>query len=273
MDEHARPPGVAQELGAEARPLAGALDQSWEIGDDHVRVAGHHDAQDGLQGGEWVRRDPWPGVADTGQQRGFARIGRAYETHVGDQLELEAQPALGSIGAAKRQVGRRKPRGLEARVAAAPGTAAGDDLDLVGIDEIVQHMRRRIGIHHGAERDIDGHGLAIPPVPAAGLPGRAVAGDETMAVLQVGEGVQIPACPDQDVAAAAAVTAVRSAKRHVLLASEARRAVAAAPGSDVDAGLVEEIDGGIGHGISAAAAQRNSAPRRAPRRSTCRAKL
>ena len=70
-----------------------------------------------------------------------------------------------------------------------------------------------------------------------------------MAILQMGEGVQVFARLYQDIAAAAAITAIGSAERHVLLTPEVRHAVAAAPGPRVVRGLWSKklaVESGMG---------------------------
>ena len=122
--EQARALGVAQELVAEAAALAGAGDEAGQIGDDERAVAvDAHDAERGRQRGERVVADLGLGRRHARDQRRLAGVGKADHADVGEQLQLEMEPALGpgpaEVGAARRLVGRRR----EARVAAAAARA------------------------------------------------------------------------------------------------------------------------------------------------------
>jgi hypothetical protein len=63
---------------------------------------------------------------------------------------------------------------------------------------------------------------------------------EAALALEVREVTEVGVRKEDDVAAVAAVAAVRAALRHVLLAAEAERAVAAATASHLDAGAIVE---------------------------------
>ena len=72
----------------------------------------------------------------------------------------------------------------------------------------------------------------------------AALGLEVLRVAVVDQGVEAVHRLDDDVAAAAAVAAVRAAELDELLAPERDAAVAAVAGADVDLGFVEELHGG-----------------------------
>ena len=75
---------------------------------------------------------------------------------------------------------------------------------------------------------------------AAAAARAALAGLEPVARAESRQVAQVGVGDEHDVAAGAAVAAVRPALGHVLLAPEAERPVAAAPGLHVDAGAVVE---------------------------------
>src|SRR5204863_6399271 len=72
-----------------------------------------------------------------------------------------------------------------------------------------------------------------PPVPAP-------AGPDALVRPEAGQLAKIAVRNEHDVTAGAAVAAVRSAFRHVLLATERKAAVAAPPRLHVDAGAIVE---------------------------------
>ena len=73
------------------------------------------------------------------------------------------------------------------------------------------------------------------------------AGPEMLPVAIVDQGVELGIDPRDDVAAVAAVAAVRAAARDVLLPPEADAAVAAVAALHVDLGLIEEAHDAPGH--------------------------
>ncbi len=74
--------------------------------------------------------------------------------------------------------------------------------------------------------------LALPVTAAAAFEPALALEEREVAAVGIGD--------EDDVAAIAAVTAVGTALRHVLLAPEAERAVAAAAASHLDAGAIVE---------------------------------
>ena len=77
-----------------------------------------HDAEVGLERGERVVGDLGLRRADRGDQRRLARVGEADQRGVGEQLDLEPQPALLAVLALLGEAGRA------ARVRQEPGVAA-----------------------------------------------------------------------------------------------------------------------------------------------------
>ena len=78
QQEDPGPLDVAQELVAEAPALAGALDETGDVGHDELDVVvGPHDAEVGLERGERVVGDLRLGRGDPRDQRGLAHVGEA----------------------------------------------------------------------------------------------------------------------------------------------------------------------------------------------------
>ena len=122
----------------------------------------------------------------------------------------------------------------------AVAAAAEDDRLTCGI-EIGEHGLLIIRKNLRADGDFDAHvrragAGAVGAGAVAALPGA-----EMLGVAEVDEGVQVLGGFEDDVAAAAAVTAVRAAEFDEALAPEGDDAVAPIAGADVDLGLVEEF--------------------------------
>ena len=97
---------MPQELVAQARALAGPLDDAGNVRHDEADAVIHIDhPQVGIEGGEMVVGDLGIGPADHAEEGGFAHIGEAHQTHVRQELQLQrhlhalsGQAALGEAG-------------------------------------------------------------------------------------------------------------------------------------------------------------------------------
>ena len=108
VDQDPGPLDVAQEGVPEAGPAAGALDEAWDVGDRRpavIVVAQVQDPEVRLEGRERVVGDLGRGRGDGAEDRGLAGVRQPDETDVGDEPELEAEPALGAGLALLRVLG------------------------------------------------------------------------------------------------------------------------------------------------------------------------
>ncbi len=208
-----------------------------------VLVAEVHDAEVRLEGRERVVGDLGRGRGERGEERRLAGVRQADEADVGDEPELEAEPALlarlALLGVLGGLVGRRR----EVRVAEAAAAAARDHRLLAGGDE-VGDQRAGLVVEDGrAGRDVEDEvvaGLAVAPRPLAAAAGRRL---EVVLIPEVAQRRLAGIDAQVDRAAAAAVAAVGTAARDVRLAPEGRGPVAAVAGTDPDLHAVEEHRG------------------------------
>ena len=139
---------------------------------------------------------------------------------------------------ARRTIGR----GLVARVAAATVAAAQEYLALADLDQIKQQGALLvIGEHLGADRHLDHQILAAGAGAVRACPAVAALGPEMLGVAKVDQRVQAGHCFEDDVAALAAVTAVRAAIFDELFTSETDRPGATGAGANEDLCLIEEM--------------------------------
>ena len=83
MDEEAAAVDMPEEVVAETRALAGALDDAGDIRHHEADALVHpHDAQVGVEGGEVVVCDLGLSLGDHAQKGGLAHVGEADEAHV-----------------------------------------------------------------------------------------------------------------------------------------------------------------------------------------------
>ena len=87
---------VPEEAVAEALALAGAGDQARNVGDHEGPAVDPlvHDPELGREGGEGIVADPGTRGAKRAQQRGLPGVGQADESHIGENLELQADLAF-----------------------------------------------------------------------------------------------------------------------------------------------------------------------------------
>ena len=149
---------VAQELVSQPAPLVGALDQAGQVCDHGAPlVVELEDAQVGADGGEGVGADRRRRRGERRQQGRFPGIGCADQPDVGDQLQLELDPALlarlSLLGMRRSPMGGRGEMDVAAPAATAvrdhqPGTGSEQLADPLAICSV---LARRAD--HGPGRD------------------------------------------------------------------------------------------------------------------------
>ena len=127
---------------AEAVALLRALDQPGHVGDDEAAIAAQrHDAEVRRQRRERVVGDLRPRRGDAGDQRRLARVGKADQADIGEQLQLQVKgllfAGLARLGPPRRAVGGRD----EPRVAAAAASALGDEHAVALLGEVGRERR------------------------------------------------------------------------------------------------------------------------------------
>ena len=95
MRQQPRPLDVAQELDAESVSFVRSFDQTGDIGDDEAaEVVELHHAELRFERRERIVRDLGPRRREARNERGFAGVRESDQSHIGEQLQLEPQPAL-----------------------------------------------------------------------------------------------------------------------------------------------------------------------------------
>ena len=137
---------------------------------------------------------------------------------------------------------RRRPPAVrqEASVAAAASSALRGEEPVAFVDEVGQHEARFVVAHDRALGDRDQGVGTAGPVATLALAVNAVAGAAMRVVSKPEQRCDIAVGDEPDVAAAAAVAAVRPTLGHVGFAAERDAARAAVTAFDVDVRLVDE---------------------------------
>ncbi len=241
MDQHAGALDVAEELVAQPDAAVGPLDEAGQVRQhEGALAADRHQAEIGVLGGEGIIGDLRLGVRQAAEQGGLAGIGQADQPRVGDDLQLQHNPAL-LAGGAGLHLARGAVGGAgESPVAPAAPAAAGDDDFLAGCRQVAEDIAAVAVVDEGARRDTDDQGTGAAAVAVVGAAAPAGFGNPVLAVDDLGEAVSAGHGADDDVAAVAAVAAVGPATRHVLLAPEAAAAGAAVPSLDIESYPIHE---------------------------------
>ena len=227
MQQHPAAFDMAEKAVADPLALVGAFDQARDIGQNEVAVARVDDAQMRMQGGERIVGDPGPGARNPGEEGRFAGIRQADQPGIGNQLQAQPQRAFlagpARFAAARRAVGRA----LEMDVAAPAIAALGEQRPVADRYQIGHQglpvLLENLGAGRHRDREVGprraGARLAHAVMAALGL--------EMLAVAEIDQGVQAVGAFGVDMAAAAAVAAVRAAVRDVFFAPERDAAAAA----------------------------------------------
>src|SRR6516164_6572609 len=243
MEDHRAALDMAEKPGADPGTVAGALDQTGEVGQDDFLVVQPYDAELRLQRRERIVGDLRPGVRDRSEERRFAGVGQANQANIGDQLQAQPNPGLtagpAGIGAARRAIGRA----LVMHVAETAIASLQEDPPLAAARQIGEHLPV-LGIHDlGPDRDLQDEILTVGAGALAPCPRSAGRCPEMLAIAVVDQGVQIVRRSKDDVAAFAAVAAVGAAELDELRAAKARGPAPAVTTLQVDLALVEELHG------------------------------
>ena len=216
---------MAQETQSQATTLAGTLDDAGNIGHDKRLLSTiGHDAQVGLQRREGIVGNFGLGSADDAQQGGFARIGKAHQTDVGQQFQLQDDSLFNAFLARLGKTRCLACRRLEMLVAQAAAAATQQAHDLTILGHVTQELPRLGIIHRCATRHLDGAVLTVLTRHLV-FTTRLTVGSEHMALkLQMDEGPQVAVSLQVDVTATTAVAAVRTALGDILGTVQMRRA-------------------------------------------------
>ena len=244
VDEDPRPLDVAQEGVAEARALARALDQARDVGDRRpplvVSSPRSSTPEVRLERRERVVGDLRRAAVSAASSVDLPAFGSPTSPTSAisrssrrSQRSSPGSPFWACLGAWWVAVSKwtlpRPPRPPRATIATCPTR-----------DEVGEQLAGGVVVDRRARRDGQGQVVAGLAVAARARPAAAGRRLEVVLVAEVAERRLAGVDAQVDRAAAAAVAAVRTAARHVRLAPERRRAVAAVAGADADLHAVEE---------------------------------
>ena len=219
-----------------------------------MRIHLHH-AQTRYEGREGVVRHLGPGSRDRTNERGFPRIGKAQEAHIGDEFELEAQVTYfprRSLGGAP---GRPVHGALKHRVTQAMASPRSYAQGLTGLGEIPKGFKGFLVDHRRAHGHL--HERILAPAPGHLPPGARLPRFRSIARLEteIHEGVQGRFGAEDHIAPIAAVATVRAALGQILRPKEGQASVTALARLHANHRLIYELH--------AAPSSPAAAPRRA----------
>ena len=232
---------MAEEVVAQADALAGPLDEAGDVGADKACALAHrHDAQRRHQRGKVVVCNFRLCGADGGDEGGLAHIGEADEAHIRDELQLEGHLNVlaGHTGLCK--LGDLAGGGGKVCVAVAAATALSNgDRGVVG--QVCDNKTALCVLDHGAQRHLDDQIFGIFAVAQACAALAALRGHILAFIAEIHQSGQMIVRHKDDVAAPAAVAAVRAACGHEFFAVEAHRTIAALARMEPYRGDVDKV--------------------------------
>ncbi len=234
VHEQPRPLEMGQELVAEAGSLRGAFDQPRHVRDRELPlVRAVDDAEDGLERRERVVGDLRLRVRDAPEQRGLARVRQSRRAPRRRRASGAGRCRARRPGARSRQSGASAGSASRSgHFRARPGRRGQRRTGCSGSSgrRRARRPESRICVPTGTRTSTVSPSAPCfrLPRPLPPLPARRY-----LDPPERGEVAKRRICDHDDVAAAASVAAVGPAPRDVLLATEAERAVAAAPRFDV----------------------------------------
>jgi hypothetical protein len=220
-----------------------ALNQPRYIGDDEALVLILHDAEVGHERGERVVGDFGLGGGDSANQRAFARVGHPDDADISEQFQLQPQRAPFARQALLGEAGRLAGGSGEVRVAASAFAPARSDESHARARQVCQQVARVGVVDQRTDRHAQRDRLAVAPLAVAPTAVPAAAGLVASLVVEVEQGAEVRVRDQHDAAAVAAVAAIRSSARHMLLTAERDTPVPAASRLHLNHRLVDKHRG------------------------------
>src|SRR6185437_2531018 len=240
MQDHVAAFGMAQKLVAQAYAFMRPLYQSGKIRDHEIGFVDANHAELWCKRGERIIGDLRFGARYARQERRFAGIGKADQSGIGDELETKDDglffAGLAGIGVTRSLIGGA----FEMRVAEAAIAALEQQQPITFIGEIGDESFAVFFQNLRADGHAHDRVIAARTRHLLAHAGQAVLGADVLLVAIVDQRVEVFDRFGPDIAALAAIAAVRSAIFDELLAPERDAAVTAVAGLDIDLGLVEE---------------------------------
>ena len=258
---------VTQKPESQALAFRRSFNDARDVGHHKALVpaVGDH-AQIGTKGGERIVRDLRLGRTHHAQKRGLSGVGKAHQTDVGKQLQLDdfplLEPVLARLSVTRGLVGGR----LEVVVPEAATSARGGDEFLAVLRDFSLDLARFGILDQRAKRHFNDLVLAVGTVLPVARTRLAVRGDHVPLVFEVQERPEVVVPANDHVTSTSAVASVRTALGGGLVAVHVRRALPPFSRAAADFDVVDEVLAGHEGPGSRVAVRANQAPMAAVRR-------
>ncbi len=219
------------------------FDQAGNVGKHEIGAVDAHHAKIGVERGEGIIGNLRFGRADRGEEGRLPGIGKPDHADIGDELEPEPDmhllARLAGISAPRRAIGG----GFEAGIAKSAIAPAQQHDALPRRNEVGKHRLAVLieDFRAGWQRQHDIGALGARAVLAHAM--SALLRLEVLLIAVVEQRVEVGHAFEDDVAASAAIAAVRAAELDKLLAPEADAPVPSVAGAHIDFGLVQKLHG------------------------------
>ena len=207
---------MAQEIVTESHTFRSTLDEPREIGHHKAFTVIKIDhAEMRPQGCEVVVCNFGFRIADAAKQGGFTDIRKSDQSHIGYDLQFQAHKHTLAGLTGLCIVRRLHSRCGEVHIADASAAAAQYDQSPVFTGHIGDYLSAFIVANHSSLGNANHEILSVGTVAALFAAGLTVFRDILPDVTEIRQGIQTVIDFKNDIAASAAVTAVRTAGRHI----------------------------------------------------------
>ncbi len=197
-------------------PSDAPLDQPRNVGDHKALLVVHtHHAQARHQRGKRIVGHLRLGGGHRADEGRFAGVRQAQHAHIGQQQQFQQQVARFTGGTQRLLTRRTVDRRFETGVAQAMPAALGDHQLLLVAGHVAEDLAGALILHARADRHLDDDVFPAFTGTVAALAILAALGAERLLKTVVDQGVEVLVRQQVDVAAVAAVTAVRPTVRDI----------------------------------------------------------
>ena len=242
VQQHAATLKMLQETNAKARAFRRAFDKTRNIGHHEAFLIIHaHHTKARHQRGKRIIRDFRLRCGDRTNERGFTSVWHTQHTDIRQQHQLQLQIAFLARRAHGFLARRTVNGGFETGVAKTVPAALRDHQTLAVFGHVAHRFARTLIDNARPDRHFDGHVFTAFTGAVAALAVLTAFGAERFLKAVIDKGVKVFVGLKPDVAAIAAIAAVRAAFRDIFFTTEAYAAVTAITRHDQDRSFINKL--------------------------------
>ena len=231
---------MAQEIVTQASAFSSPLNQSGKIRHDKTFIKGLDDAKLRLKGSKGIVGNLRPGVAETREQRGLARVGQADKPHIRDELQLQANFEFFSLTACTGKIRRLAHTVFKVDIAAATSPAFKQTDFLTILGEITDKSLILLLIDKRPQGQFQNEVGTFFTILEAFLAIFPIFSRKMMLKTKIDQGCLALGGAQNNAAPIAAIAPIRTTVRNIFFAAEGNRSISASAGTQGDRRMIEE---------------------------------